>query len=348
MSTVFIVGAGASIDSGFPTGDQLRGLISESLNFEVEYDNRLTRGSRKIYEALELHARQIGKNINDYISAARHVAHAIRIAPSIDHLIEAHAENEELVLVSKLAIALAIKNCEASSKLVVDPGNIYNKMDFEFIDKETWYRELFNILFLDCKSADVGKVLSAVTFIVFNYDRCLEYVLFHMIKDFFRLDAEIAQELMLNANFYHPYGTLGSRGRTTPASHHLMGFASSPNGQSLLRSVESLQTFSEGTDENSSEIIQIRDALVNADQIVSLGFAYHEINLKLLTVSSNQGTVPFWGTAVAISPANLNTIKRDMSHFLNLIRIEALEDLHCDKFLNNFSGPIGRIHRNSL
>ena len=353
MSSVFIIGAGASIDAGFPSGDELRAHISDSLDFKFDNSSsnpRIIKGSYEIYKAMRLHIQrsEVKPNINDFVSTARHVAHAVRIATSIDHLIETHADNERLALISKLAIAMAIKKCEASSKIIVDPGNAYNKMDFEFIDSSTWYRELFNILFLGCKVEDIEAVLDSVTFIVFNYDRCLEYVMFHMIKDYFGLEAEHAQELMLNANFYHPYGTVGSRGRAVPARNHLIDITSAPDGSSLLENARLLRTFSEGTDEESSDISKIRDSLQTADQIVSLGFAYHDINLRLLNVSGEQGKTPFFGTAMSISAPNLETIKRDMSDHLGIISIKALENQSCRDFLKDFNGPIGRIHRGSL
>ena len=82
----------------------------------------------------------------------------------------------------------------------------------------------------------------------------------------------------------------------------------------MLELAANIKTFTEGTDKDSSEILAIHDAIMNADTLVSLGFAFHDLNMNLLTPNGElRGrravNLNVFGTANGISHYNLNVIR---------------------------------------
>lgn len=50
----------------------------------------------------------------------------------------------------------------------------------------------------------------------------------------------------------------------------------------LLKLVVGIKTFSEGTDPESSDILEIRKHMGKANVLVFLGFAFHKLNMELI------------------------------------------------------------------
>ena len=69
--------------------------------------------------------------------------------------------------------------------------------------------------------------------------------------------------------------------RSWAAGSAKMEFGAEPNAQDLVRQ-EQIKTFTEGTNPEASDIVEIRDQVAEADTLVFLGFAYHQQNLELL------------------------------------------------------------------
>lgn len=80
-----------------------------------------------------------------------------------------------------------------------------------------------------------------------------------------------------------------------------------------------IRTFTEGSDPQSSEILAIRKNVNKADHIVFLGFAYHELNMKLLMPDSStpdsSKLCSCFGTAKGISDHNCVIIKNELKAF---------------------------------
>jgi len=81
MSTVFVIGAGASCEVGLPVGEELKGKISQLLN--IQYDNFRTKmksGDHTIQQALCK-----TNNYHRLALAALRIKDALPLAISIDN-----------------------------------------------------------------------------------------------------------------------------------------------------------------------------------------------------------------------------------------------------------------------
>jgi hypothetical protein len=84
----------------------------------------------------------------------------------------------------------------------------------------------------------------------------------------------------------------------------------------LLALKDEIKTFTEGTDPDSSDLAAIRAALGFAPRVLFLGFAYHQLNLSLLTPHSTNpegGSRRIIGTALGLSEADCGEIKNELA-----------------------------------
>ena len=103
--TVFVIGAGASKEVGLPTGDELKNLISKSLDIDTDaFDRKATSGDSLICETL---IREVPDGLT-YLPAAHHIRDAMPQAESIDNFIYQHQGDKKIELCGKLAIVRSI------------------------------------------------------------------------------------------------------------------------------------------------------------------------------------------------------------------------------------------------
>lgn len=289
---VFIIGAGASAEVGMPVGEQLKPVISDLLDLEVDqFHSHIGKGSQQIYQALHKHTDNLKHNtglFHEYLYEGKHISKALPLGQSIDNFIDNHRGNEKIELCGKLAIANAILEAERKSKLFVDPSNIYNTLDLTDI-QDTWYLKFFNMIAENCSFEDLEIRFKQISLIVFNYDRCLEHFIFNAIKLYYRVDDEESASLIKHLNIYHPYGLVGylpweQRSPVVP-------FGGEPHPDRLLELASELKTFTEGTSSESSEIQDIHNDMLRAYRLVFLGFAFHRLNMRLITPRSNSRVI---------------------------------------------------------
>jgi len=114
--TTFIIGAGASLELGFPTSDPLKGQISSAVNLGFEsHTNHVSRGDKAIAKALmsysDYRTQDGADEYNKYVRAGWHTAKAMAQAISIDNFIEVQ-EDEYITKITKLGIASTIIDAE--------------------------------------------------------------------------------------------------------------------------------------------------------------------------------------------------------------------------------------------
>jgi hypothetical protein len=312
----FVLGAGSSFEAGMPTGTELKGMISTSLALKVDDFRRMAGGDDTIREAIYAKGQQPGsaKSVNDYYQAARRICTAMPQAPSIDNFIDSHRSNPTIAVVGKLAIASAIIKAERASTLYVSPDNIYNKVNFQRL-QDTWFNAFFQLLCLNAQEEELPDRLSRVRIVTFNYDRTLEHYLYHSIQNYYGTKPERAAEILSHLSVFHPYGKVGSlpwqnSGTSVP-------FGGELHSSALSQVAETLRTFTEGTSEAESHIEQIRESVFDAETLVFLGFAFHELNLQLLF--GTPADIPVrhskqvFGTAMGLSESNKKAIAAELA-----------------------------------
>jgi hypothetical protein len=273
-NTVFIVGAGASAEANLPTGVELTEQIAKLINLHVEMGSRVEKGDHRIFDALKaLVQNDDGWRNNKLIASGREVAEAMELAPSIDTFLETHASNREFTLLGKLGIARAISMSErgslfASSRDWSTPFRMREVLP-------TWYVSLARQLFAGVPVERPAIALENVSFIVFNYDRCLQIFLRRALMEYFRIDLQTAQEIVKSATFVHPYGSLGS-----PFPGEAAYVAFGDEDFDLVSASQRIKTYSETVESSTAALI--KQMIENAETLVFLGFAFHQQNMNLL------------------------------------------------------------------
>ena len=286
MKTVFIIGAGASQEAKLPTGSELMDSIIRALSFDFDF-GRPTKGDAKIWEALSIVLRTghpYSYDMSPFLKAAQHICRAIRQTTSIDRFIDSHSGNENIELCGKLAIVRTILQAEAKSDVFVGLRQNGKKEEFN-LRENTWYHGFFKLLIEGCKPGDLEKRLDSIVLIIFNYDRCIEQYLFHAIQNYYpKMDDNEISTLLHRIEIYHPYGTVGSLPWLKTSDVVLFGH--DPQPQQLLNLKNQIKTFSEITDESSTDVKAIRSHIQTSNKMVFLGFAFHDSNVELLLPKS--------------------------------------------------------------
>lgn len=203
--------------------------------------------------------------------------------------------------VGKAAIIRSILLAERGSHLHVSSSNANNTLDLMKVHT-SWLTRLMRVLGPGRKAPDVEHVLDDVTFINFNYDRCLEHFLMHALHLQYGITKDKAKQIVGNATIIHPYGWVGPLERVP--------FGGIEHGRlDYLELAKQIKTYTEQVEEEST-LFSMQDVIREADCIVFLGFAYHSQNMKLLfgKHAVPKKTIPIFGTAVGMSEADTSEV----------------------------------------
>lgn len=346
-SLVLIVGAGASKEVNLPVGSELISQISASLNIRFNHGVKAKSGADDIYETYRLLAQQAKlspahtPNINPYLHASRRISEGIQAAISIDNFIHSHRTDEMIALCGKLAIASCILKAESNSALRANSNNIYNTINVSDLNA-TWFDAFFKKLTEYCDISELPERLLKISIISFNYDRCIEHYLYHMLQIYYGIDQEKSANILQNLDIYHPYGVVGK----LPWQSQIEGIAygSKPSAEQLIFLTKQIKTFTEGIDVSNSDVLMIREVISKAKRLAFLGFAFHPLNLKLLFSDTDYSASNFhkntiYATAHGISNSDIQHIKTE------LVRVAGFQDssihlrfdLVCSQIFNEYS-----------
>lgn len=334
--TLFILGAGASLEVGLPTGERLKEIIAEKINIQFDQGIRQYSGDREIKEILRVVSLQENlSSFKPYLEGAWLLRDALPIAISIDNLLEAHRGDKKAELCGKLGIVKCIQEAEQSSRLYT---GLYttNKLDAKRISN-TWYPEFAKLLTEGVPKSDLSKIFSNVSFISFNYDRCIEHGLFKMVQVYYNLTDDETKNCLKNLKVLHPYGRLG-RLPWQEGSSPIFDFGH--DHVDLLESSKQIKTFNEQI-HDPDEISSLRKAFSEAEVIVFLGFAFHKQNLDLLNPGTPCSAKRIFGTAYGISGSDCKVIIEDLKSMLefkyyNSTLFEIRNDLKCVDLFNEY------------
>lgn len=302
-STVIVVGAGASYELDLPLGSTLRQDIADLLNITFPDGHSQKTGDHTITQCMrEIMQERNERGINSLLYKCWLIRDALPAAISIDNLLDAHRNDPDIAFLGKLGIARAILNAERSSKLYREP---HSDRPFPLNDVAgTWLLPMFQLLTEGVTKEDAVTIFDNVTFVVFNYDRCLQAFLTIALSAYYGFDEQQASAISSAAKIIHPYGRVGDFGASSSLS--TVGFGASR--YDLKKVAEGIRTFSEGLrfDRHRTEI---QNAVAVADQIVFLGFAFHPLNMEILAVDEPSNISKVFGTTVGLSDAAVRSVK---------------------------------------
>jgi len=308
--TVFVLGAGASKEFGLPLGSDLQLTIADMMDMRFEYRDQKS-GDPQIYNL----ARKFFCDEDvKLVPSSWLIRDGLRLTDSIDNFMEKHAQNRAVQLLGKLAIAKTISEAEHRSSLFVDKSNSYNKLDLRGLS-ETWVVKLFRHIQRGVSAEDIESVFQDVSFIVFNYDRCLEYFLIWALQMVFDCTEQQAAKIVQNANIYHPYGSLGLLPRMDSSSEPTLEFGA--ERFDLLEIAKRIVTYGEQIEENEG-LNAARSWVDEAQQVVFLGFGFHPQNSRLIVPQAkSKKTTQVIGSAFLESDFNQERIGDSLRSLLN-------------------------------
>jgi hypothetical protein len=250
--TVFILGAGASMPYGFPSGAALRQAIC------------------KVADGFDELAQKLQSLID--IDAAETIDFAKQFQRSNVASIDAFlARRPEFTVLGKLCIAAVL--CEKENP---DPT-------IRGMDDDHWYAHLWNDAIIDGVT-NLGMLhTNRIRFITFNYDRSLEYFLCQSIKHTFGVANAVALDACRKFEILHVYGALGDFDiRTVGYSREYGGPV---NAATLGIAAKGINVIPESRND-APEFERARNWCAEARKIAFLGFGFDPLNLARLDLVS--------------------------------------------------------------
>lgn len=303
LNKVFVIGAGASQEFGLPVGSELKSHISRLCSTAPDHLYGLKSTSREFSGILS----QISTSMRDptgmsALRAAQLISKGLPQFPSIDNFIHFHQSNEAVVAVAKAAIAVALSVAERGSKISHNDENLYSMINLE-LASGTWLQKLFTML-CEASSFDMFiERLKSITFISFNYDRCIQqYILWAAKLSFDLLPAQLL-EVRGAINVTYVYGHLGD---ILVDGMQISGFGQSLDRFNFEDSASRVRTFTEGVSEDGVKV-SIQNLLGSADIVGFFGFGFHKLNFELF-----RGPKKFSAQRVIVTTRGLSSEDRDL------------------------------------
>ncbi len=262
-------------------------------------------------------------------------------AISIDNFIDNHRGDEKIELCGKLAIVKSILDAEKNSKIYVDPSNYRNGINYADTD-DCWLNPFTRLLTENCQADQLEERLRSVAFIIFNYDRCIEHYLYFALQNLYGLTEKRVADLLNSVKFYHPYGAVGTLPWQGNASVAAFGGELPPDA--LLENAKQIKTFTEGTDPNDSEVCEIRELIATSENLLFLGFAFHKLNMQLITPGvptfDETSSKSAYATAFRLSKSDCSAITVEICRMRGSPRTEIRNDLKCAQIFSEYTRGI--------
>jgi hypothetical protein len=304
--TVFIVGAGASNEVGMPFGRAFLDIVSQKLSYKFK-DPSLDpdSGDDDIRDVIQQYA-QDRLGLDRYLDAARRIREGIVFSRSIDAFIDVHRDDERIQKLGKLAIAKTILEQEQRCHMyIAPPGSAFQ--DMPRLDK-SWFVNFVRGLNEGVRREEIDRIFEKVSFVVFNYDRCVEHFLYNALQMHYGVDAEKAKSLMRTLTILHPYGKIADLPWQNAGG---IPFGFSANRANLLMMASHIKTYTEQIEDDNT-LHAIKSEVADAETLVFLGFSYLDLNMDLIHPTIKCAAQNVFGTAYGISSSDVDQIKKQL------------------------------------
>ncbi len=286
--TVFILGAGASTPYGYPTGVELRQFFCKELG-------------RKYFSFLRGQPRYENRIPREYEECSQFIN---QFCPSSEQLIDRFlSRNPDFEDTGKLLIIFSILYHEHKSRFREELEKENSKHD--------WYTYLFRILTEDLLGPDQYEIsTNDISFITFNYDRSLEYILYSSLcNSFGQVPEDKIHNELLDLGIIHIYGKIAP-----------LDWEDHTNGLAYKGpyTFEDLKKYSQNIKvmhheyawDRISRIKKAKNRIRNAKRIFFLGFGYDNGNMDILGFPDIcQECQEIYGTALNFAPPKITKIK---------------------------------------
>lgn len=276
MNTLFITGAGAHIPYGFPSGRDLIKDIIYGVKCQ-KYAKEELGLKKKLEDILTEDLPRIDKGpLNEFIDKLSESGQS-----SIDKFLSLDTVTERLGK-ELLIIILSIYECNNNPH-----GKNLDSAKFKKLRNESIYHVITNTL--DIVKED--KINRSIKYITFNYDRCLESFLCTTFRNSYNISFPQSTKYIDN-QIIHVHGSIGkftspqpkTRGRIEYGSERVLDY----EDDYLIQIMHNIDNFQIAFNSNHSQKKdKITKSIKEADEIIFLGFAYAEENMKALSLDGN-------------------------------------------------------------
>jgi hypothetical protein len=304
--TVFVIGAGASVEFGMPSGEKLKGEVEELLGIKARNSN-----TDKFTYFRGTLINQFGSEWSELLEVGPELSEALPSFISIDEALHYFSANERIVRLGKLAIGHLILQAERKS-CSVSPDERTDRIDITR-SVSTWLNEFLSIALSFARQSEISRLFENVSFVNFNYDRVLEQFLLAALIRRGRLSENTAQQVVMGLNVIRPYGSVGLL-PWQDGGNIRFGYDPYPQG-GLQKIADGIFTYAEQTDDRGGIRQQISKSMEPAELIVIIGFGFHQQNVALLKSSSRKGRIVL-ATAHGIDADNFDVFSKDLNELL--------------------------------
>ena len=307
---LFVIGAGASIEFGYPSGEKLKEQIKEILDPNSEEFKKINLYS--------LCNKELEKQ--KFINTCEMIRKTIDSRFTIDDCIKFHKGNKDIEFVIKLAIVKLIADLRYNEKSLFKSKN-------ELRIKDSWLSSFFNLTTKRLRDQEIEARLCRIPMITFNYDRNIEKYINYIYNQMFERNTEFSKEI------HHMYGSLPKESDFVKENENLINWS------------KNIKTYTELEDKR----INVRDCdhrVYKIKSIIFLGFGYDDINMKLLAQSMNREIEKKIFGTIYNSDEDLKEtdedLKENIINKLSIIFNAEKNNIHlynttCKKFFNKFS-----------
>jgi hypothetical protein len=288
--TLFVVGAGASVEFGLPVGKALATIIQKKMDVRFEYTGKeIGGGDFDLYTQLT-HRRENEKQ--SFQRAAFLIRDGIGLAQSIDDFLDLHRANKYVNEYGKAAIVKSILEAERASSLFFAGPAERDSFNPEKCN-DTWIMKFFSMLGRGVPREERENVFDHVSFVSFNYDRCIEHFLESALQSLYGIANQEAVGLVKKLTIIHPYGKVED-----------VAFGTARTDYAELAA--GIKTYTERV--HSAEVVdKIHEEVLRAETIVFLGFGYHDQNMAIIEpVEPISISKDIFGTAYGMSTSDSN------------------------------------------
>lgn len=284
-STVFVLGAGASMPYGFPSAFGLLQAVVGACRREPEHEALRDLG---LFDRVRIDA------FRDDLSRSGF--------NSVDYFLECRPDYLEL---GRALIAMCIARLETDQHYFVRPEGEPGGPAFD-----DPYRHLLNSLW---DPANRTILSGRVSFVTFNYDRSLEHYLAKAIEVRRRCSYEDALTEVERVPIIHVYGSLGTLKRDSGPGSRYRPFGSDRwrDVDLNMRSISQLRLIGDdrgvpanATAADPAAALPIRECR----RIIFLGFGYDEANLQRIKPANRPAPVQIFGTTLGLAAKEAGTV----------------------------------------
>lgn len=307
-STTFILGAGASVPYGYPTGFELRNDIIE--NFPRRLKAYLSKKAGDPSEADDLFREATGMVARFRDSANQ----------SIDLWLSRNPRYAEL---GKIAITMSLLKCEGQNKIAdaVKDGS------------HDWFSTLFGRMTENIRLADEIASLPnhAPVFVTFNYDRLFEYMLWQALRNSFTSVPEKAiEEILGKIKIFHVYGQIG----LLPWQGGQKGYGSDHTYPDVQQASRGIRIVDERT---NTSLDEAKSFIHGSEKVFFLGFSYASENISVLELPVYlNGVKEVCGTGLGLLEKEMDSVRGKLHVPRGKTPTLTIESIDCKTLLRKY------------